>query len=661
MANPATGSIAPGKDKKIKLKADVKEKVNLNFKLTVMLGTEAHFLNVRVRSVTGVFGTDPTTLDHVEDDGLRVPEVLVLMKKSLIAADGLRSEGIFRLAGDVFEIARLKEEMNKKIFEKSDEVNTVATLIKVWFRELPEPILNKVPTESIFYSSDSDRCINAYRELAEPYKTYLTWLLDLLCKTTAHSQVNRMTPQNLAIVVAPNLYDTSSSDPMEGLVMSQKCVQFLNNILLWYLEEKTGSVPQQTVSPSIPINKDPNESNSAGSLIITPRGTSKSPSKQRRGLQRNATEGPVSSSSLSRSNETLDGKSPSNSPRTGVRRNKSIRETGAPGSPRSVTPRNRPSHPAPPIPSSSSPDILHQDQVDGNANPQTASELELPLGTTSADVPAGSTPNTPHSPSTAVSNSESAEGVPRMPSLLPPTPQQQRAHLTNSGASNASGFIPAQIPSSDLQQKPVSSLITLDVDGFEHTSSEPIASLESTPTAAFPVESSSFNSAEVEAPSIPTYLTSVAPVAPVAGTPSLSGTPPPTMAPPGTPPAAFGRPPAISVSSPRLIHLTPRDDSSSARSLDPATPTSTDELSPFTYESTNHAMDATELPRTPRQPSYDNSAPQGEEQGSPRLIDDNFEEDVVEAEADVTHARAALQGLPTSHSFLPPPSPGMTH
>jgi hypothetical protein len=39
-----------------------------------------------------------------------------------------------------------------------------------------------------------------------------------------------------AIVVAPNLYDPPGSDPMEGLVMSQKAVQFLHNLILNEIE-----------------------------------------------------------------------------------------------------------------------------------------------------------------------------------------------------------------------------------------------------------------------------------------------------------------------------------------------------------------------------------------------------------------------------------------
>lgn len=662
LANPATGSIAPGKDKKIKLKADVKEKVNLNFKLTVMLGTEAHFLNVRVRSVTGVFGTDPATLDHVEDNGLRVPEVLVLMKRSLVDSQGLKSEGIFRLAGDVFEIAKLKEDMNKKTFDKSDNINTIATLIKVWFRELPEPILNKVPTESIFYSSDADRCIKAYTELAEPYKSYLTWLLDLLCETTAHSAVNRMTPQNLSIVVAPNLYDTSSSDPMEGLVMSQKCVQFLNNILLWYLEQKTGSVPNQVVSPSIPLKKDGTDANS-GSLIITPRGSSKSPTKQRRGLQRNATEGPASSSSLSRSNETLESprKSPSNSPRTGVRRNKSIREGGSP-----VTPRNRPSHPAPAIPAAGNQLVSLVGILDSESESQTAAAADA----TNSNTGAMSSSGTPRSPHTLTSTPRLDNGTSsdplsaRMNVLPPPTPLQvPTTDYTAATAPTASEPSLSDGAPAGVDQASTETATSPTEDTANEFSAEPLDVDAESPEqqTTFSEEHLTDDSTQynLETPTVTVpEVTHLAPVAPDAGS-SIPGTPPPTSATPGSPSLDLNRSAAVSVGS---MGVTPREDSNSARSVH--TPTSEGQSSvSHPFEPQSHSgpigvpLELDEASTTPREAEAEQ---QPQTPTSARTGDEHFEEDVVEAEFDVNYARAPLQGLPATHSFLPPPSPGLT-
>lgn len=89
-------------------------------------------------------------------------------------------------------------------------------------------------------------CIDSFKKLSEPNKTLLSWLLDLLADTQEYKEINRMTCQNLAIVVAPNLYDSSSSDAMESLVLSQKCVEYLKNVLQWKVDQRNPNNQLQT-------------------------------------------------------------------------------------------------------------------------------------------------------------------------------------------------------------------------------------------------------------------------------------------------------------------------------------------------------------------------------------------------------------------------------
>jgi len=91
--------------------------------------------------------------------------------------------------------------------------------------------LNPIPQENIMNFSTSNDCVSAYATLPDPHKTLLSWLLDFLVQVAGNSEQNKMTSQNLAIVVAPNLYDISTPNPMEGLILSQKCAQFLNHVL----------------------------------------------------------------------------------------------------------------------------------------------------------------------------------------------------------------------------------------------------------------------------------------------------------------------------------------------------------------------------------------------------------------------------------------------
>lgn len=71
------------------------------------------------------------------------------MRESLFACNGLDEEGIFRVAGDELEVASTKNKINKNEFTSSKDAHTLAALIKIWFRELPVPIMDSIPSEVI--------------------------------------------------------------------------------------------------------------------------------------------------------------------------------------------------------------------------------------------------------------------------------------------------------------------------------------------------------------------------------------------------------------------------------------------------------------------------------------------------------------------------------
>jgi len=226
--------VLQGRSRTIRVTTTIKERKNLNFKITLRIdGAQSLFINMRVTSENGVFGVDPRELEQVEDGGRQVPVILANLRRLLVEKGGQRSEGIFRLAGEQNEIARLKDTLNQKKYDavNTNDVNAIASLMKIWFRDLPTPILNVLPDTTILNFHDATDCIQAYNSLPEPQKTLTSWLLDFLVEVSSFSAQNKMTAQNIAIVIAPNLYDISTPNPMEGLILSQKCAQFLFQLL----------------------------------------------------------------------------------------------------------------------------------------------------------------------------------------------------------------------------------------------------------------------------------------------------------------------------------------------------------------------------------------------------------------------------------------------
>ncbi|MDP2436429.1 MAG: Rho GTPase-activating protein, partial [archaeon] len=195
-------------------------------------GVGHHYVVVNLASEKSVFGVDPRELPHDLDNGLHVPTVLITMRQYLVSSEGLRSEGIFRLAPDEAEALTIKAQLNKSEFTRCADVNCIANLIKVWFRELPVQLLNSLPSSSFNHAETDEDCLALYQSLKEPNKTLFRWLIRLMAQTTQLEQVNKMGPRNLAIVIAPNLFTSMEEmSPLESLGLSQNVVNFVRILL----------------------------------------------------------------------------------------------------------------------------------------------------------------------------------------------------------------------------------------------------------------------------------------------------------------------------------------------------------------------------------------------------------------------------------------------
>eukprot|EP01102_Stenamoeba_stenopodia_P010189 TRINITY_DN3044_c0_g1_i1.p1 TRINITY_DN3044_c0_g1~~TRINITY_DN3044_c0_g1_i1.p1 ORF type:complete len:575 (+),score=118.48 TRINITY_DN3044_c0_g1_i1:476-2200(+) len=239
----------------VKAKMVVNNPEIINGKAPLRVDADTAYLSFKCRGAGGVFGCDPASLPMEYDNGFHIPSILVQMKKSLLNNNALLSEGIFRLAGDAYDIKKVKESMNKNEFDLSSDVNTVASLVKIWFRELPVPILNVVPKEQLMNCGERQISLDSYASLPDLQKSLLDWLIDMLLVFAQNSAVNKMSLQNIAIVVAPNLYEPPDGNPMEGLILSQKCVQFFHYVMVWKNEHHAegggaSSAPQSAVSSS---------------------------------------------------------------------------------------------------------------------------------------------------------------------------------------------------------------------------------------------------------------------------------------------------------------------------------------------------------------------------------------------------------------------------
>eukprot|EP00808_Paulinella_micropora_P001503 g71283.t1 len=191
------------------------------------------------------FGVNFTLLDRVEVPGYKskLPQVLEDMKNYLIANAGLEQEGVFRLAPDQEECASVKKKLNEGKFEGCKDVHCISNLIKVWFRDLPTHVLSGVDRDAITNCTSPSMAGQIVNEIPEPTQSLILWILDLCALVAANSEVNKMTPKNLAIVIGPNLFSPHGADPMQILKYSQKVARWLQEAIVW--RQQTKPAPAQ--------------------------------------------------------------------------------------------------------------------------------------------------------------------------------------------------------------------------------------------------------------------------------------------------------------------------------------------------------------------------------------------------------------------------------
>uniref|UniRef100_A0A673IBA0 Rho GTPase-activating protein 1-like n=1 Tax=Sinocyclocheilus rhinocerous TaxID=307959 RepID=A0A673IBA0_9TELE len=127
---------------------------------------------------------------------------------------GLKTEGIFRRSANVSLVKDVKLKYNsgeEVSFSQLDDVHLAAVILKMFLRELPEPLLTYqlyndiVNFHNVDTESQAERIRNMLMSLPEENYASLRFLIQFLAQVSAESEVNKMTNANLAVVFGLNL------------------------------------------------------------------------------------------------------------------------------------------------------------------------------------------------------------------------------------------------------------------------------------------------------------------------------------------------------------------------------------------------------------------------------------------------------------------------
>ncbi|XP_074049115.1 rho GTPase-activating protein 21 isoform X3 [Macrotis lagotis] len=180
----------------------------------------------------------------------------------LVEERGLDYTGIYRIPGNNAAVLNLQEELNKGVADidiqddKWRDVNVISSLLKSFFRKLPEPLFtNDKYTDFIEANRKEDplerlkTLKRLIHDLPENHYETLKFLSAHLKTIAENSEKNKMEPRNLAIVFGPTLVRTSEYN-MTNMVTHMpdqyKIVETLIQHHDWFFTEEGAEEPLLT-------------------------------------------------------------------------------------------------------------------------------------------------------------------------------------------------------------------------------------------------------------------------------------------------------------------------------------------------------------------------------------------------------------------------------
>ncbi|KAF1476170.1 Rho GTPase-activating protein 25, partial [Megadyptes antipodes antipodes] len=284
-----------------------------NVPLAKLLGSS----NLSVLSLA-VFGQRlAETMAYEQKFGQHQVPILVQKCAEFIREHGMSEEGIFRLPGQDNLVKQLRDAFDageRPSFDRDTDVHTVASLFKLYLRELPEPVVPWMQYEDFLLCGqalDTDER-KGHQELLKqlsflPRDNYnlLSYICRFLHEIQLNSSINKMSVDNLATVIGVNLIRPKIEDPaiiMRGTPQIQKVMTVMIS------DHADLFPPSKDVLPSPPAQKNDKKAPIPRSSVgwdsaedpVVPRAESLIQRQMRDDVNSSSAPGPAASSSAPR-------------------------------------------------------------------------------------------------------------------------------------------------------------------------------------------------------------------------------------------------------------------------------------------------------------------------------------------------------------------------
>ncbi|KAH8383023.1 hypothetical protein KR009_006309, partial [Drosophila setifemur] len=167
----------------------------------------------------------------------KLPWIQTTLSEHVLLLNGKQTEGIFRVSADVDEVNCMKNRLDR--WDVPDYNNTLvdahapASLLKLWYRELYDPLIPDAYYEDCVNTEDPDKAKEIVNKLPEINQLVLTYLIHFLQQFSIPEVVSctKMDSSNLAMVFAPNCLRCTSDDPKVILENARKEMSFMRTLI----------------------------------------------------------------------------------------------------------------------------------------------------------------------------------------------------------------------------------------------------------------------------------------------------------------------------------------------------------------------------------------------------------------------------------------------
>ncbi|KAH8021461.1 hypothetical protein HPB51_015857 [Rhipicephalus microplus] len=175
---------------------------------------------------------------------------------------GLQEEGILRVSGSALKIDALRSELESCYNGSRNPeqigavlsrfgVHEVAGLLKQLLRNLPEPLLTNKYAEAFLHVEGIPTLLEQIKALnllvlllPEANRSTLLALVNFLADVTERDGRNRMSVQNVAMIIAPNLFAPKRRKATEENLRVARAATNVTRMLIWY-QQLLWIVPSQ--------------------------------------------------------------------------------------------------------------------------------------------------------------------------------------------------------------------------------------------------------------------------------------------------------------------------------------------------------------------------------------------------------------------------------